>query len=96
MMLGRVTGSMTSTAKHPAYEGKKILIVQPIDEHGAPKGDELLAVDRAQAGPGDTVLVLLEGNGVRQIFGMQGAAFPVLETIVGVVDVVALAGEGAT
>ena len=96
MMLGRVTGSRTSTAKHPAYEGKKILIVQPIDEQGAPKGDELLAVDRAQAGPGDTVLVLLEGNGVRQIFGMQGAAFPVLETIVGVVDVVALAGEGAT
>lgn len=95
MMLGRVTGTMTSTAKHPAYEGKKVLIVQPIDEKGAPKGEELLAVDRAQAGPGDTVLVLLEGNGVRQIFGMQGAAFPVLETIVGVVDVVAL-GEGAT
>ncbi|MFO0724642.1 MAG: EutN/CcmL family microcompartment protein [Myxococcota bacterium] len=94
MMLGRVTGSMTSTAKHPAYEGKKVLIVQPIDEAGRSIGDEVLAVDKAQAGPGDTVIVLLEGNGVRQIFGMQGAQFPVLETIVGVVDVISAAGEG--
>lgn len=86
MILGRVTGSVVSAHKHAAYEGRKLLVVQPIDERGRDAGEVFLAVDKALAGVGDTVLVLVEGNGVRQIFGMQGAAFPVLETIVGVVD----------
>ncbi|MCC7386688.1 MAG: EutN/CcmL family microcompartment protein [Deltaproteobacteria bacterium] len=88
MILGRVTGTVVSTAKHASYEGKKLLIVQPIDAKGAATGEEFLAVDRAQAGDGDRVLVLTEGNGVRQIFGAQGTSFPVLETIVGVVDLI--------
>lgn len=92
MILGRVTGTVVSTAKHAAYEGRKLLIVVPIDEAGKDAGEPFLAVDKALAGPGDTVIVLVEGNGVRQIFGMQGAAFPVLETVVGVVDEVEIAG----
>ena len=86
MILGRVTGTVVSTAKHAAYEGLKLLVVQPIDERGQASGEPFLAVDKVLAGEGDTVVVLVEGTGVRQIFGMQGAAFPVLETIVGVVD----------
>jgi ethanolamine utilization protein EutN len=86
MILGRVTGTVVSTAKHPAYLGLKLLVVVPIDEAGRPSGEELLAVDRAQAGEGDTVLVLVEGNGVRQVFSAQGSPFPVLETIVAIVD----------
>lgn len=92
MILGRVTGNVVSTAKHAVYEGRKLLIVQPIDEVGAPAGDELLAVDHAQAGVGDTVLVLREGNGVRQILGLTGKMAPLLETIVAIVDEVQLAG----
>ncbi len=91
MILGRVTGTVVSAHKHSAYEGKKLLIVQPVDEAGRDAGEVFLAVDKALAGPGDTVLVLVEGNGVRQIWGMQGAAFPVLETVVGVVDEVEVA-----
>lgn len=94
MILGRVTGTVVSTAKHESYEGKKLLIVEPIDEAGAACGEEFLAVDKAQAGVGDTVIVLVEGNGVRQIFHRQGSAFPVLETIVGIVDLVE--AEGAS
>jgi microcompartment protein CcmK/EutM len=86
MILGRVTGTVVSTAKHAVYEGKKLLIVQPIDESGKDLGDELLAVDHVQAGPGDTVLVLKEGNGVRQILGMTGKLCPILELVVGIVD----------
>lgn len=86
MILGRVTGTVVSTAKHPSYEGKTLLSVTPIDEHGAPVGDEFLAVDHAQAGVGDRVLVLLEGNGVRQILRATGQQVPILELIVGVVD----------
>lgn len=89
MILGRVTGTVTSTVKHPSYVGRKLLTVQPLDERGRAQGGELLAVDHAQAGVGDTVLVLREGSGVRQILaGDVKAILPILETIVGVVDVV--------
>lgn len=87
MILGRVTGTVVATEKHEAYQGRKVLLVQPIDEAGREAGAEILAVDNAQAGAGDLVLVLKEGNGVRQILcGDIGATLPILETIVAVVD----------
>ena len=85
MILGRVTGNVVSTAKHPCYVGHKLMIVQPIDEHGEDCGKKFLAVDNAQAGEGDTVLVLREGNGVRQILA-ETSPQPLLELIVGIVD----------
>jgi len=85
MILGRVTGNVVSTAKHPGYVGRKLMIVQPIDEHGNDAGKKFLAVDNAQAGEGDTVLVLREGNGVRQILA-ESEPPPLLELIVGIVD----------
>lgn len=90
MILGRVTGTVVATVKHPCYEGRKVLTVCPIDGEGAPSGTEFLAVDNAQAGVGDTVLVLKEGNGVRQILGAAGGPMPILETIIGIVDEVSL------
>ena len=87
MILGKVTGTVVSTAKHDSYRGKKLLIVEPIDEHGAISGPQFLAVDDAQAGVGDTVLVLKEGNGVRQILRRTDSdPLPILELIVGIVD----------
>lgn len=85
MRLCRVIGSVVATVKHPTYAGEKLLIVQPIDEAGADTGGSFLAVDRAQAGPGDRVLVLREGNGVRQIL-KKGDLVPIRSLIVGVVD----------
>ena len=94
MILGRVTGTVVSSAKHPSYVGHKLLLVTPIDEHQRllSKG-EFLAVDAAQAGVGDTVLVLKEGTGVRQILtGDIHGLLPILETIVGIVDRVDVPG----
>jgi ethanolamine utilization protein EutN len=93
VILGRVTGTMVSSVKHPAYAGHKLLLVTPLDEHGRASGDEFVAVDDAQAGVGDTVLVLREGNGVRQILlGNPKGVLPILELIVGVVDAVDVPG----
>ena len=40
-----------------------------------------------QAGQGDTVLVLREGTGIRQLFGMPATAkLPIRSCIVGIVD----------
>jgi ethanolamine utilization protein EutN len=83
--LCRVIGNITATAKHPAFAGRTLLIVQPLDEHGADTGDSYIAIDHAQAGPGDRVLVLTEGNGVRQILKM-GDVVPIRSMVVGIVD----------
>ena len=85
MILGKVLGNVVSSVKHPGYQGRKLMIVQPIDARGAPDGDTVLAVDDVQAGAGDTVIVLCEGNGIRQLLG---GTPPIQRLIVGVVDAV--------
>jgi len=83
----RVLGSVTAAVKHPSFVGQRLMIVQPVDERGADTGDSFLAIDRVQAGPGDRVMVLTEGNGARQILKM-GDIVPIRSVIVGVVDAV--------
>ena len=85
MKLCRVTGTVVSTVKHPSYHQRKLLVEQPLDEHGADVGASLLAVDDVQAGVGDTVLVLQEGNGIRQLVKL-GPQVPIQALIVGIVD----------
>jgi ethanolamine utilization protein EutN len=84
--LCKVIGDVVATVKHPDFDGQTLLICQPIDEKGRAVGDHILAVDRAQAGPGDTVLVLREGSGIRQIF--QRKIFSVRSIVIGIVDAV--------
>ena len=80
MKLCRVEGSVVAAVHHPVYDGQKLLIVTPVDG-----GDSFLAVDRVQAGVGDTVLVNQEGNGARQLLKM-GQQVPIRSLIVGIVD----------
>ena len=84
MKLCKVHGNVVSTVKHPTYRGHKLMIVQPLDEKGKDVGSSFLAVDLVQAGPGDTVLVMQEGNGVRQILKEQ--KLPIRSVIIGIVD----------
>jgi len=84
MRLARVRGNVVSTIKHPTYEGRTLLLCQPVTPTGEPRGEQVVAVDHVQAGVGDLVLVLTEGNGVRQILGAN--AGPIRSVIVGVVD----------
>lgn len=84
MTLAKVIGTMVSTIKHPAFNNLKLFVVQPVDEEGNDLGESFIAVDVAQAGVGDTVLVLREGNGIRQIFGQE--IWPIRSCVVGVVD----------
>jgi microcompartment protein CcmK/EutM len=89
--LCRVLGPVVATAKHPTYLGRKLLVVQPLDESGADVGSSFLAVDDVQAGRGDEVLVMQEGNGVRQLLKL-GSQVPIRSLIVGIVDHVEHAG----
>jgi len=87
MRLCRVIGNVVSSVKHPSYKGLPLMVVQRLDEHGNDEGESFLAVDRVQAGPGDRVLIMSEGNGVRQLLNM-GSQVPVRSLIVGIVDAV--------
>jgi ethanolamine utilization protein EutN len=91
MKVARVKGTLVATAKHPAYVGHKLLVVQPLDENGAEAGDTMVAVDTVQAGVGDTVLINQEGNGTRQI--LKQADLPIRSLVVGVVDAVDVEGR---
>jgi len=85
MMLCKVLGTVTATAKHPAFAGRRLMIVQPVDERQKESGQSFIAIDHtSSAGPRDLVLVLREGNGVRQVLGDQ--SLPIRSMILGVVD----------
>ena len=80
-----VLGNVVQTMHHPAYDGQKLMVCQPLDETGKATGNSFLAVDNVQAGPGDRVLVLMEGNGIRQVFGGV-KQLPIQSLIVAIVD----------
>jgi ethanolamine utilization protein EutN len=84
MILGKITGNVVSTIKLPILKGYKLMIVQPIDNKGKPKGSFLIALDMVQSGIGDTVIVIDEGNSSRLIINDSMA--PVRSVIVGIVD----------
>ncbi len=90
MYIGKVIGTVVATIKIPHLEGRKLLLVDQVDLRGQETGYYDIAVDIAQAGPGDTVLVIDEGNGARQILGLDPGA--VRAVIVGVVDEVTVRG----
>jgi len=88
VILGRVAGAIHSTINHPFYDAKKLLVIEKTDPDGRATGDYLIAVDAVDAGAGERVLVLDEGNGARQVFESEDA--PVRSVVVAIVDHVEL------
>jgi len=86
MQLARVVGTVVSTDKHAAFEGAKLLLVQPIGPDDEPRGTTLLAVDSVGAGVHEKVLIVMEGRAAGEALGRKGA--PVDVAIVGIVDAV--------
>jgi microcompartment protein CcmK/EutM len=84
MFTGRVIGHIDSTIHHPWYAARKKLIVEKTGPDGVATGDYVIAVDTVDAGVGEPVLVLDEGNGARQVFASSDA--PVRSVIVGIID----------
>lgn len=55
MKLGRVIGRVVSTKKVEAFEGLKLLLVQPVDENIVDYGDAFVAVDTIQSNVGQVI-----------------------------------------
>lgn len=84
MILGRVFGAIHSTINHEFYDGKRLLLVDHLTPDLEPTGDYLIAVDSVDAGMGETVLVIDEGNSARQV--VDNPTAPIRSIIIGIVD----------
>jgi microcompartment protein CcmK/EutM len=82
--IGRVAGTVVSTICVPVFENRRLLFVDLLDLDGRVTGKDVIAVDAVGAGAGETVLVLDEGNGARQVLEAPDA--PVRAVVVGIID----------
>lgn len=85
MILAKVTNRVVSSAKLDSLSGQHLLEVVPTPECGG--GLPIIALNGAQAGPGDLVLVMQEGTGAREVL-LENTTLPLpaQAVIVGVVD----------
>jgi len=94
MYIGRVSGTVVATIKNELFQGRKLLVVDKLDLDGQPTAKYDIAVDMVQAGKGDLVLVLDEGNSARQVVDREPLG-AIRAVIVGIVDQVTLAEGGS-
>lgn len=87
MILARVAGTVVATRKDPRLEGKKLLILQPVNPEGKPEGNYVIAVDTVSAGNRELVIAV-SGSSARMAEGCKDT--PVDTSIVGIVDTVSL------
>ncbi|HOI28111.1 MAG TPA: EutN/CcmL family microcompartment protein [Melioribacteraceae bacterium] len=85
MFLARVKGNIVSTQKNRYLTGHKLLLTHQVDFNGKLIGNkDVISLDLIDAGIGDTVIVVQEGDAVQQILGHSNS--PVNTMIIGIVD----------
>jgi ethanolamine utilization protein EutN len=89
MQIGRVMGNVVCTIKNDPLEGKKLLLVQPLDKDGKDVGKVLVALDAVGAGAGETVYWCRGREASMPWYPDQEV--PTEATIVGIIDEIHLA-----
>ena len=85
MQLAMVTGTATSTVKHPTLRGQKLLVVQPLMADGkGSDGDPQIAVDAVGAGKGELVMITSDGRFVREVVKAENT--PIRWSVIGIAD----------
>jgi len=83
MQMARVIGDVVATYKDPAFEGTRLMLVQPINAEGTDVGRPLVAVDSVGAGVGETVFFV---RGREASFPFHPVEVPTDAGIVGIID----------
>jgi ethanolamine utilization protein EutN len=83
MQIARVIGDVVMTRKEPAFEGVKLLIIQPLAADGQDSGRPLVAVDAVGAGVGENVFFV---KGKEASFPFHPTEVPADAGIVGIID----------
>jgi microcompartment protein CcmK/EutM len=91
MQIARVIGDLVATRKEPAFEGIKLLIIQPVTAEGQDSGRLIVAVDSVGAGVGENVFFV---RGKEASFPWSPAEVPADAGIVGIIDHWTLADAG--
>jgi ethanolamine utilization protein EutN len=86
VIIARVVGTVVATQKQASHEGKKILLIQPLDLDNQPTGDVVVALDSVDAGVGDRVLAVQEGFSAMTSVGHVES--PIDAAVIGVIDFV--------
>jgi ethanolamine utilization protein EutN len=93
MFLAKVVGNVVATQKHRAFQGTKLLLLQPLvaaERKLVPAGSSVVAVDSVGAGLGEFVM-FTQGSSARLAASTKDT--PVDAVIVGIVDVVEIDGK---
>jgi len=83
MILAKVVGNVVATRKDEKLVGSKLLVVQPVEPDGNPRGSLVIARDTVGAGSGETVIVV-QGSSARM--ARQSKDAPVDAAIIAIVD----------
>jgi microcompartment protein CcmK/EutM len=84
MLIARVIGELVATHKHISHEGRKLLLVQPLNLDGTDRGDAVVAMDAVDAGVGDKVLLATEGFSAMTSVGRPNS--PIDMSVIGFID----------
>jgi ethanolamine utilization protein EutN len=84
MLIAQVVGDVVATQKDPSHQGRKILLVQPLNLDGSERGMPVLALDAVDAGVGDKVLLATEGFSAMTAVGRPNS--PIDMAVIGVID----------
>lgn len=84
MLIARVIGELVATQKHSSHEGRKLLLVQPLNLDGSNRGDALVALDAVDAGVGDQVLLSTDGYAAASSVGRPQS--PIDMAVIGFID----------
>jgi carbon dioxide concentrating mechanism protein CcmL len=87
MQVAKVRGTVVSTQKEEKLHGLKFLLVQLVDETGAPMPIYEVAADRVGAGVGEWVLIS-RGSAARRIEGSIDR--PIDAAVVAIIDTVTI------
>ncbi len=86
MIIARILGTVVSTQKDGRLQGRKLMLVRPLNLDGTDAGNSyFVAVDTVGAGFHERVLVVA-GSSARLAEGLKDA--PVDAAIIGVIDTV--------
>jgi microcompartment protein CcmK/EutM len=88
MLIGRVIGDVVATQKAPSHQGRKILVVQPLNLDGTDRGEPVLALDAVDAGAGERVLLATEGFSAMTAVGRPNS--PIDHAVIGIIDAIEL------
>jgi microcompartment protein CcmK/EutM len=90
MLIARVIGELVATQKHSSHEGRKVLLVQPLNLDGSDRGNAVVALDAVDAGVGDRVLLTTEGYSA--MTAVDRPQSPIDMAVIGFIDHIDVSG----